>query len=307
MFFVGEDGPPVSRFGFPGECGAAEREGRCMLGCLAPFGETFMSPNTFVAVCLFVLCAFAPANAQPPALGSETNELMTYFYKDPRPERLVGFLAKYDAAAPRWDAFPPAVGFYAFVFRTHPEWIERLLPDQLSPRTAATVAAALRLSGNKVTAPVLLSRLNGVTSDHTLLVELTGLPARLEDLRISTPTHLDILWGASFASGDPSFVRPILQYFAETANGSPAMAVDVLKIAIAIAGGPKEVLGELRGRYGDALARQAIYAATALWALESNARQHPFVERAVTQYVGDNPGTPAARVLSTLHPKASTP
>jgi hypothetical protein len=43
-----------------------------------------------------------------------------------------------------------------------------------------------------------------------------------------------------------------------------------------------------------------VYAASALWAIQSNARQHPFVKQTVTKYIGDHPGTPATKALSAL-------
>src|SRR3979411_1715275 len=51
-------------------------------------------------------------------------------------------------------------------------------------------------------------------SDATLRAELANLPLRLEDMRIAAPTHLDILWGASFASGDERYARMIADFFA---------------------------------------------------------------------------------------------
>ena len=68
--------------------------------------------------------------------------------------------------------------------------------------------------------------------DDTLRAEFAILPARLEDLEIATPTHLDILWGASFASGDGRYARMIIDFFAETANRSEEIAIDVAKVAM---------------------------------------------------------------------------
>ena len=46
-----------------------------------------------------------------------------------------------------------------------------------------------------------------------------------------------------------------------------------------------------------------VFAATALWALASNARQHDFVDRAVAAYTRQNPGTPATKALDAMRPK----
>lgn len=247
--------------------------------------------------------AVSPAAAQTSPAGPEqTAELVTFFYKDPRPERLIGFFEQFESpAAPRnWEAYPPLVGFFATVFRAYPDHVERLIPARFNPRSAVTIAAALSLSGNGSMIAKLQPQLDGAASDETLRAELAGLPARLEDLRVRTPTHLDIMWGAAFASGDDRFVLAIASFFAQTANRSEQVAADVTKVVLALTGGPREILTELRGRYGDAGAIEIAFAATALWALQSNAMQHPFVESFVTKYIARNAGTPAVKALSML-------
>jgi hypothetical protein len=182
-----------------------------------------------------------------------------------------------------------------------------LIPVRPGPRNAATISAALTLSGNQALAAKLRPALDEAGSDEKLKSEFAGLPSRLEDLRARSGTHLDILWGAALASGDGTFVHMIADVLARTANRSELIALDVARTALAMMGGPKEIMGQLRGKYGDAGGREVIFAATALWALQSNARQHQFVERAVTKYVEDHPGTPAAKALTaaTQRPKSN--
>jgi hypothetical protein len=185
----------------------------------------------------------------------------------------------------------------AFVFRANPDWIDRLVPAQLDAKTAATIAAALRLSGHATKLESLQSRFKAAGLDPRLLHEFAGLPSRLEDLRISTPTHLDILWGASFASGDARYAQMIIEFFAQTANRSELIALDVAQAALAMAGGPKDRMPKLREKYGDDQARQIIFAAVALWGLQSNARQHAFIGQAAKKYVDDRAGTHASKAL----------
>jgi hypothetical protein len=243
-----------------------------------------------------------PAAAQQPQ-GLEAR--FTYYYQDPRPERLVGFFDEYQKlpAAQQPGAYPPVAGFFAVIFRGHPERIDTLVPAQLSPKSTEAVAAALRLSGNQAAADKFQARLKAIGHDEQLATAFAGLPAKLEDLKITAPYHLDILWGAAFASGDGKFVVMIIDYFARTANRSEAVALDIGHTVIAMSGGSQEILGELRGRYGDDGARQIIYAATALWAVASNARQHAFVNKVVGQYIDAHPGTPAQKALAALRPK----
>ena len=252
-------------------------------------------------ICSVILFTASPAMMQPaPARTDPEGDLLTFFYKDPRPERLIGYLDRYETAqGPRdWIAYPPVAGFFAVIFRSHPDQVDRLVPVRPGPRIATTLLAALTLAGNQTLAAKLGPTLDEGGSDEKLKSEFAGLPSRLEDLRPRSGTHLDILWGAAFASGDGMFVRMIADVLAQTANRSELIALDVARTALAIMGGPKEIMGHLRGKYGDAGAREIIFAATALWGLQSNARQHQFVERAVTKYVADHPGTPTAKALT---------
>jgi hypothetical protein len=194
-------------------------------------------------------------------------------------------------------------GFFAVVFQRHPDWIDRLAPARFGPKTAATLFAALRLSGQGAKAQSLRPRLAEAGLDPKLQAEFSGLPARLDDLKVATGTHMDILWGASFASGDPRHARKLMDFLARTANRSEAVALDITRIALAVLAGRKENLGELRGRYGDDGFREIVLAATALWGLASNARQHDFVDKAVAAYIRDHPGTPATKALDTLRPR----
>jgi hypothetical protein len=228
--------------------------------------------------------------------------LLISFYKDPRPERLAGFFEQFDAEhAARWDAYPAVAGFFAVVFREHPDHIERLVPARLDPRSAAALAAALRMSGNQAMAAKLKPKFDQAGQDEKLTGEFGNLPARLEDLAIRSPTHLDILWGAAFASGDERYVRMVIEFFAQVANRSEQMTADIAKVVIAMAGGSKDIFGELKNRYG-VNAGLVIVAAAALWATESNARQHAFVEQTVNAYIRENPGTYAIQAMSALRP-----
>jgi len=250
------------------------------------------------AICIvaFMLGAAGPSSAQPAA---EADPLV-YFYKDPRPDRLVGLLES-TGRRPKfqnWQAYPPLAGFFAVIFAADPASIDKLVPQSLDPMLVEALAAALQLSGNGPRANALLAP--GGVRDDTLRAEFANLPARIEDLEIATPTHLDILWGASFASGDGRYARMIIDFFAETANRSEDIAIDVAKVAIAMAGGPDEALTTLRGKYGDALTTEIIHAAAALWALHSNAEQHGFIDKTARDYLAEAPETPARRAISAI-------
>jgi hypothetical protein len=260
------------------------------------------------ALCLTFLLIVNVANAQQAQAPPESiREPVLYFYKDPRPERLVGFVQMFASQAPpdRWDPYPPIAGLLAFVFRANPDWIDRLIPAQLDAKTAPTIAAALRLAGNTAKLEGLRPHLEAAGTDRMLAHEFAGLPSRLEDLHISTATHLDLLWGASFASGNARYVQMIIDFLAQTANRSELVALDTAQVALVMAGGPQERMPKLREKYGYEQGRQIILAATALWALQSNARQHEFIGQAARKYVYDRAGTHAAKALGVfLAPRA---
>jgi hypothetical protein len=230
------------------------------------------------------------------------NDLFMNYYRDPRPERLVGFLERYAKNA-NWMAFPPAVGLFAVVFREHPGWTERLIPSDLDATHAVAIGAALQLSGSS---PVRRSgpwRLVEPSSTARLKAELANLPSQITEIRIATPTHLDIAWGAFFASGDERYVRMIIDFLARTANRSESITLDVLETTIAMSGGPKEIYRQLRGKYGDVLGSEIIVAATAGWALRANALSHERVANAMTAYISEHPATFATKLLSVIRPR----
>lgn len=244
---------------------------------------------------LLLSCATAQYYLSP-------GDLVLHFYKDPRPDRLVGFFEAYERelSPKNWEAYPPVVGFFAVIFREHPDRIEQLIPAKITPRAADALAAALRLSGNQAMANRLQPRFDQAGSDATLKAQLAGLPSRLESIEIRIPTHLDILWGAAFAGGDGTFVLMILDFYAQTANISEAVAFDVTRMMP----GSKDAFAslDLRKKYDDAEFVRIVYAMTALWGLLTNAVRHEFVEQAIAKYVADHPNSNAGKHLA-LRPK----
>lgn len=192
---------------------------------------------------LLVLAALGPG-AGTPAIAQivlspqeqADNDLATNFYRDPRPERLVDFLRHLAEKPLNWNAYPPIVGQLAVVFRDHGDAIGTLTPDHLTPKITDTITAAIRLSGQEAAPQSVRDRLAKAGSDPILKAQLANLPPRLEDLRIATPTHLDILWGAFFASGSERYLNMIIDFFAAAANQSEPIALDITQTAVAISG-----------------------------------------------------------------------
>jgi hypothetical protein len=99
-----------------------------------------------------------------------------------------GFIDKLQssAVADKWEAYPPMAEFLAIVFRSHPDWIEKLIPPELGRKTATTLTTALQLAGSPAIPTDLRSRILAAGIDDTLNVAFSGLPNRIQDLQIAT-------------------------------------------------------------------------------------------------------------------------
>jgi hypothetical protein len=246
------------------------------------------------------------ANAQPQQRSPDQDDIILFFYKDPRPERLIGFLASLQKSGLPWSSYPPIVGLFSAVFRKHPEWVEKLTPPDPDAKTASTLIAALRLSGNLQKAATLQTRFGAQGVDPQLTQQFADIPT-IDELRIATPTHLDVLWGVSFATGDRRYPKKVIAFFADIANQSDAIAIDIAKVTASMAGGSGNILPTLKGKYGETVARQIIYGGVALWAVRANAVQHVFVRSAVDDQIEANPGMPATKVLTAIMSNAKRP
>lgn len=242
---------------------------------------------------------------QSPAPNAD-HELLTYFYKDPRPERLTGFLARFQETpvAEQPQAFPALTGFFAAICVAHPDKFPRMVPADLKPKTAAAIAAAVRLCGSAPVAAVLKPTLERSPPDGRMKAAITSLPSRLSELRVTHPMHLDILWSASFATASPAYVRPIYDYY-DSAAALPGVDVrDIVAIVVLKHRPNKEALDAITAKYPRDTLIRIVFAASALWSLDSNARQHTFVATALNGYEKEKAGSPAATGLTEIRKAA---
>ncbi|WP_137042584.1 hypothetical protein [Pseudolabrys sp. FHR47] len=255
-----------------------------------------------IGIAVIILALATAAHGQQPRASATEEQTLAFFYKDPKPERMARLMEALATSQAPANAYPPVAGALTIILLKQPSVLEKVMPANLTPQAATAIAAAVTLSGGPPISDTARTRLGKAGRDNWLSLEFANLPDRLDDLVVRTPTHLDLLWGAALASGDPRYVRKIIGYFAATANESELVAIDVARTAVAMAGGPKEIYNELKSKYGEK-GRQIIFAGVALWALQSNARQHEFVDREVAAYLSTNPGTPASKALSALRSK----
>jgi hypothetical protein len=232
-------------------------------------------------------------SAQAPAL-SEAD--MTYFYKEPSPTRVAALVTYFDSlrAAERNGTRPPLMGFFAGAFQRYPTDIDRMIPESLSVQMMGLLAVSLKLAGQQARAETLIKT---IKSRDAVAPDLSTIPSSLDAIEPVGPSELDLLWGASFATADPKYASRILTRFARVANTGD-YADDLVHVVRNMQSGTdQQWLVEKRGK--DA-APELVIAATALWALHSNALQHQFVRGVVTDYVAAHPSEPAAKALSSL-------
>ncbi|HXR92064.1 MAG TPA: hypothetical protein VN750_17465 [Steroidobacteraceae bacterium] len=235
-----------------------------------------------------------PASAEEPAAVSEAD--LTYFYKMPSPELAGRLVAHFDAlrAAEQPGARPPLIGFFAAAFQRYPTDIDKMIPGSLSPQMLDLLAVSLHLAGQQAKAESLIGKLK---ARDVTVTDLAGMPASLQAVEATGPSEWDLLWGASFATGDPRFCTKILKRFADAANAGEN-ADDLLRLVRDKEEG--RASGWIVDKRGKDAARELIIDSTALWALNSNARQHAFVRTLVNEFVMAHRSEPAARALVAL-------
>ena len=126
---------------------------------------------------------------------------------------------------------------------------------------------------------------------------LATIPTSLDAVQAVGPPEFDLLWGASFASGDPRYCSKILARFAAVANVGDN-ADDLVHLARNMESGQDQQW--IVDKRGPDKARELVPVASALCALHSNAEHHPFVQTVMTEYITAHSTEPAAKALSAL-------
>jgi hypothetical protein len=98
------------------------------------------------------------------------------------------------------------------------------------------------------------------------------VPRNLDAVPAKGSGDFHLLWGASFATGDPRYCLKILQQVA---------TVDPWIVE----------------KRGNDKARELSEVAVGIWSLNSNARQHQFVRRTIDDYIAAHPTEPVSKLL----------
>jgi hypothetical protein len=252
----------------------------------------------FIAAASIVLfnAVISPLRAEPTPAATVSDADITYFYKNPSPARLSQLMAYFNTLAQSGKPFaqPPMIGFLAAAFQKYPGDVDGLISANLSLPMLEIVGYSLQLAGQDAKARSIADRL---TSRGAAPPDFTHAPSSLDAMLATGPTEFDMLWGASFATGDPRYCSKILARFAGMANVD-GNANDIL--AIAKAAGTGADMHWVVDKRGAAKARELSIIASALWALNSNAQQHEFVRKVVGDYVQAHPTEPASKTLLSL-------
>jgi len=240
--------------------------------------------------------AVSPLHAEPTPTTTVSEADFTYFYKNPSPARLSQLMAYFNTLAQSGKPFvqPPMIGFLAAAFQKYPGDVDNLISADLSLPMLEIVEYSLRLAGQHAKARSIIDRLK---SRGAAAPDFTDVPSSLDAMAATGPTEFDMLWGASFASGDPRYCSKILARFAHIANVD-GNADDILAIAKAAETGADSHW--VVDKRGVEKARELSNIATALWALNSNAKQHEFVRKVVGDYIQAHPTEPASKTLIAL-------
>ena len=246
----------------------------------------------------FIAAAGEPQGNPVPAAGAEeaapvSEAEMIYFYRNPSPQRIAQFMVYFNKLVrpDNPNAQPPIIGFLAAAFQRYPNDLDRMIPEGLTPIMQGIVATSLQLAGQEKRAQQAVARLK--ESGHGA-PDLTRLPSSLDAVTATGPNEFDVLWGASFATGDPRYCLKILASYAAVANAEGTVE-DIVTLARTLhSDTDKHWVVE---RWGADKARELIVQAVALWALNSNAQQHEFVHAAVANYIGAHPNEPASKGL----------
>lgn len=236
--------------------------------------------------------AAAPAGAQAPSPGQER---FTFFYKAPDLRAVPDLISVANIDTDARTKAPPVVGFLAALVSRHPGELDVLLPKTASPGTTRAIIYALQTGGQPAAA---VARAEKAGWSAQEISGLKNIGTRPEAVPIATPSDLDFHWGASFATGDQRFVRPIWQAYAAVANRGDVVADDIVATARAM----RDRTSGLRAiaeRYGEKGFREIVLASAALWAMDSNMRQHAFIRAAVVELGRSHGNDPASRAFLT--------
>lgn len=207
-----------------------------------------------------------------PLSPEQVEQWMSFYYQHPQPDRVPEAIAALSAAGyfKNEQTIEPIICFLSLIFRANPDRLATWLPalQALPDDEQAAGIYALWYSNTSAAHHYLAQLAAGV--DPATQGLITALqhesPPEIEQIPLSGPSVLDLLWAAFMATGAEKYVRCILAALAEAEATDP----------------DRRLLGE-----------------TAQWSLQTNVRKHPKVRAICLDQIPTQPA-PIARILQRI-------
>jgi hypothetical protein len=241
---------------------------------LATFVTSIAAPPTLLA-----------QSGNPPVNARQLSDAFARYYE--KPFDIPQFLYAWDGLGrPGPDG---VIGFLAGVFAKHPDRIDTTTTAPLNRQMQAAVFLGLCLADRNGEAKAAAERWRWPSERIGRMAQFRPLL----ELKAELPAHFDMFWGATFATGNAAYVRPIYDYYVAVVTQRDVDAHDILTAAMSKHRSDKSAMDVVTKKYPRDILVRVIVAASALWSLESNARQHKFVAIALDQYAKESPDSPA--------------
>ncbi len=265
-----------------------------------------MGTNRFFALAATILALVWLPGLVEAGTERSLNDQLERFHENPDPDRVAGLLAQIVKAGglQNWKSQPPVIGFLAGLFWRHPERVAGWISGTHDKPTQQVIVWALIMSDHKAYVREFALRHGWSPEDADAYA---GKDVTLQTLTINSASALDIYWGASFATGSPIFVKPIIKKFAEALESRKFALEDLITLARSDRRSQEKHRGVANKYPQDSLEELAVYAA-ALWALGSNGKQQKFIADVIAERIAAEPNSDLAYALrrSLFHSRAKT-
>lgn len=151
-------------------------------------------------------------NKIPKEMQATLDQAVLTYYKNPQPEKINTILdiIADSHALDRKTASAPMVGFFTVVFADNKNhimsWISR---NNYYQQAQYVIVNSLLHAGLKESA-LLFAKAHRWDKDELYRLRESHDKVDLKKLTVIVPGHIDTLWGAFFASGDPIYVNQII-------------------------------------------------------------------------------------------------
>ena len=260
-------------------------------------------PRFFPAFVLCCAMAVSPTSAfaqktDPAAETQAVSNALNTFYKAAKKPDVGELVARWErlASTDQPPALPPMIGFLAAYFEKNPGQVDRVANHSFGRKGQTVLLISLEVAGNDAAARRIAGKWNWSDAETAKLAELKPLA----QLTPETPSDLDTLWGAAFATGDPTYVRKIYDFYAATANDPKVEFGDIVLVIQARRNNKLDSLRGIGERYPPEMAQKIVFAASAIWSLMANATAHPFVKAELDRIEKEAGSTNAVKAMLAL-------